>query len=205
MSLTPIEWLGYASSLLVLISLSMKSVVKLRILNGIGSGLFALFAFVTESYPTFAMNAALVLIDGYYLYKMLHTVDAFEILEVQAGDALVQRLIQQNQLDIVRIFGPEALAQATHFAVYMRNNDLAGLVGWKPLEDGTAQIYIDFVVRSYRDTAVGRHFFVNDTSFWQKRNFGTLIMKDPSRYHAPYLARVGFVQQITTTTWTCTL
>ncbi len=183
----------------------MKSVVKLRLLNGLGSGLFALFAFLTNSIPTCCMNAALVLIDGYYLYKIFHTADEFEILEVQAGDALVQRLIKQNQLDIVRIFGPEALAQATQFAVYMRNNDLAGLIGWSPEENKVARIYIDFVIPRYRDNAVGRHFFVDDPSFWHKRNIETLEMHHPSRYHAPYLARVGFVQQIATTVWTCPL
>ena len=50
------ELIGYLASLLVLISLLMTSVVKLRIINLIGSFIFAVYALAIRSYPTAVMN-----------------------------------------------------------------------------------------------------------------------------------------------------
>ena len=47
-----LELVGYFASLLVLISLLMTSVVKLRVINMIGSLIFAVYALLICSYPT---------------------------------------------------------------------------------------------------------------------------------------------------------
>ena len=58
-----IEAVGYLGSFLVLVSFLMTSVVKLRIVNTIGSLIFMIYALIIKSYPTAVMNACLVLIN----------------------------------------------------------------------------------------------------------------------------------------------
>ena len=51
-----LEMVGYISSVLVLISFLMTSVVKLRVINSIGTSIFTVYAFLTQSYPTAFLN-----------------------------------------------------------------------------------------------------------------------------------------------------
>ncbi len=64
-----IELIGYLGSILVVISMLMTSVIKIRILNCIGSGIFTVYALIIHSYPTAIMNFCLVSINIYYLMK----------------------------------------------------------------------------------------------------------------------------------------
>lgn len=65
-----IDCIGYVGSILVLVSLLMSDIKKLRVLNGIGSAIFATYAVIIQSWPTAVMNIALVGINLYYLMKM---------------------------------------------------------------------------------------------------------------------------------------
>ena len=57
------EIIGYVGSALVLVSLLMSSVIKLRIINTIGSLVFCIYAIAIQSYPTAVMYVVLVLIN----------------------------------------------------------------------------------------------------------------------------------------------
>lgn len=65
-----VEWVGYLASFLVLISLLMSSIVKLRWINLVGSSMFSIYGFLISSYPVAFMNAATALINVYYLIKI---------------------------------------------------------------------------------------------------------------------------------------
>lgn len=65
-----IEWIGYAASVLIVISLIMTSVVKLRIVNTAGCTLFVFYGFVVGAYPVAISNLLIVLINLYHLYKL---------------------------------------------------------------------------------------------------------------------------------------
>ena len=53
---TIIEMVGYLGSVLVVVSMLMSSVIKLRVINTVGSGIFAVYALIIHSYPTALMN-----------------------------------------------------------------------------------------------------------------------------------------------------
>lgn len=65
-----IEWVGYAASTLIVISLLMTSVVKLRIINTLGCVLFVIYGCIVGAYPVVVSNFLIVIINSYYLYKM---------------------------------------------------------------------------------------------------------------------------------------
>lgn len=199
---TILDIFGYSSSLLVLISLSMKSAVQLRIWNALGSALFATWAFLTHSYPTFAVNGIIVFIDLYYLYQLICTHDAFDIVAVSKEDPLIKLFCNKNKKELDDIFGPDALTQAEETAVYFRNNNIAGLVAFTRDETGTAHIYVDYVTPTYRDCAVGKHFFVDDLSFWRERDIKQFEMITTGDRHSAYLAKLGFKPRKVAQDWT---
>ena len=64
-----LELLGYLASILIAISLMMRSLNKLRIINLVGSLLFTVYGFTIGAYPVAALNAFIVLVNVYYLQK----------------------------------------------------------------------------------------------------------------------------------------
>lgn len=65
-----IELVGYLGSILVVVSMLMTSVVRLRIINSVGAGIFTVYALIIQSYPTALMNFCLVVINIYNLVRI---------------------------------------------------------------------------------------------------------------------------------------
>ena len=66
----PIEWIGYAASIVIAISLTMTAIVQLRIINSIGCLLFVVYGLYLKAYPVAVAYAIIVLINIYNLYKL---------------------------------------------------------------------------------------------------------------------------------------
>ncbi len=73
MEINWLEWLGYLASLIVLVSLLMSSIVKLRWINLLGSSLFSLYGFMIGALPVGFMNLGIVFINIYYLIQIYRT------------------------------------------------------------------------------------------------------------------------------------
>lgn len=65
------EIIGYVASVLVAISLMMRSVLKLRVINLLGAAVFTLYGLLIGAYPVAVMNLFIVLIDLYYLREFM--------------------------------------------------------------------------------------------------------------------------------------
>ena len=65
------EMLGYAASVFVAVSLMMRSLTKLRVINLVGSVLFTAYGLIIGAYPVAIVNAFIVLVNIYYLHQTL--------------------------------------------------------------------------------------------------------------------------------------
>lgn len=70
MDMNVIEILGYAASIMVAISLTMKDIVKLRIINFIGCALFTAYGLMIDSWPVVLTNGFIACVNVYFLAKM---------------------------------------------------------------------------------------------------------------------------------------
>ena len=68
-----IEYVGYAASLMIAISLMMKDIVKLRVLNSIGCLFFVIYGITVGAYPVAIANIAIIVINFYNLYTLRKT------------------------------------------------------------------------------------------------------------------------------------
>ncbi|MGC6430068.1 MAG: uroporphyrinogen decarboxylase [Jejuia sp.] len=68
---TYVEWLGYMAMATVLVSFLMKSIIKLRIVNGIGALLFIAYGFLLQpvSKPIIITNVAILVINILHVLK----------------------------------------------------------------------------------------------------------------------------------------
>ena len=65
------EYIGYIASALVLISFLMKNITYLRVINTIGCAFFIMYGILLQSAPIIITNVAIVLVNLYYLLKMI--------------------------------------------------------------------------------------------------------------------------------------
>ena len=64
-----IEIWGYISMIVVLASMMMKDMKKLRITNSIACAMFVVYGLIHETYPIVIMNILVILINLYQLKK----------------------------------------------------------------------------------------------------------------------------------------
>ena len=66
-----IEYVGYAASVLIGISMFMKNIIKLRFINLVGSLLFAFYGFTIKAYPVAIVNTIIVFTNIYFIYNLM--------------------------------------------------------------------------------------------------------------------------------------
>ncbi|WNJ94890.1 hypothetical protein RND59_12195 [Vibrio ruber] len=69
MNASTVEIIGYAASLMVALSFTMKDIVKLRIVNCIGCLLFVTYGLIIDSWPVTLANLFITGANIYYLRK----------------------------------------------------------------------------------------------------------------------------------------
>lgn len=184
-----VEIIGYIGSLLVLISMLMTSVVRLRIINLIGSVIFAGYALLIRSYPTAFMNICLAGINQYYLIRIFKEPKIYEPVRTDPDDSYLTYLFNRN-LDDIRLWFPD-------FSVSDKNADVAYIVCCKTdpaclflgRKDGDRlEVVLDYATPVYRDTSVGRFLYKHLASV----GFTSFIFRQKSIGHIPYLEKIGY-------------
>jgi len=191
-----IEWLGYGASALVLISLSMSSIAKLRWFNLAGSVSFAIYGYFIAAWPVMVVNIAIALVNVYYLLQLYTRRDYFKILEIAPGDAYLREFLDFYQTGIERWY-PEFSAPPDSQAVVLlvlRNLAVAGVFIGVPEERGSLRIIVDYVIAQFADRKVGRHLFHDNREFFDRRGIRELIVDAASIRNHGYFRSMGFVE-----------
>jgi hypothetical protein len=189
---TIIEAIGYLGSALVLVSFLMASVVKLRVVNTIGSVIFTAYAFIIHSYPTAIMNVCLVLINIYYLVKMSNTKVDYSIVRVNTKDALVSYLLRFYSADIMDCF-PETLldfSESNLGYVVCHNGKPVSLFFGKE-KDGVVDIDLDYSIPEYRDFSIGKYLLDKLPG----EGIRSLIYRGSDENHKAYLLKMGYIKK----------
>ncbi|MBN1988903.1 MAG: YgjV family protein [Bacteroidales bacterium] len=189
-----LEWLGYLASVLVAISLLMSSIVKLRWLNLVGSAVFSTYGFLIGALPVGFMNAFIVLINVYYLYKIYHREEYFRIQLVNATDGYLKAFITFYHDEITRFFPhfkkDDDKADMLFFVT--RNMAVAGLFMGQKLSADTVEVIVDFAIPEYRDLKLGQFIFTENPDVFTGMGIKKLVCNTSSEQHINYLKKVGF-------------
>lgn len=188
-----IEMIGYLGSVLVVVSMLMSSVVRLRVINTVGSGIFAAYALMIHSYPTALMNACLVGINIYNLLRLRQGSRSFALVEGAQGDSLLRYLLSCYRADI-RTYFPgfaEDTAADRAYIVCCGGNPAGILLGTDDGQ-GTLRVTLDYSTPAYRDCSIGAFLYGK----LPEKGIHTLIFgEDGSQVHIAYLTRMGFVKE----------
>ena len=188
---TILQGVGYFSTVLILISFLMTSVLKLRLVNLIGSAIFVVFAFLTKSYPTAIMNVGLCIINIYFIIRLLRSKHLTLMLPSAMDSAYLRTFEAFYQNDIRRYFpdfDPDRHPADTAYFVYYDMNPV-GLTTGRKRPDGTLELLLDYTIPKYRDASVGRYLY---SHLLGEEGFTALECRKATAYHEKYLRSVGF-------------
>ena len=186
---TVIELIGYAGSCLIIVSMLMTSVVKLRVINTVGCAIFAGYAFCIHSYPTAAMQCCLIVINMVGLYKLLRIQKEYSVVALAPSDAYLQHFLTKNAADIVKYFPSAHVSSQCNVAylVCCRDASVGIIVGTKT--EDTLAVQIDYTIPMYRDCSVGKYLY----AYLAGSGLRTLEAESTCPAHESYLQKMGFV------------
>lgn len=189
-----LEMLGYVASVLVAVSLTMSSILRLRVINLAGSLAFSAYGLLIGAYPVAAVNAFICLINVWYLAKMRATQEYFRVLEVEPGNAYLRYFLRFHEAEVRRFLPDFAHAAGPGQLAFFVLRDMvpAGLFIGERREGGTLLVRLDFVIPTYRDFKIGRYLFHESAAFFRERGIREIVSPPGSRDHARYLRRMGF-------------
>lgn len=186
-----IEIYGYLGSILVVVSMLMSSIVKLRVVNTIGSIISGTYALIIGSYPLALMNGALIVINIYNLIKLKKSDNIqYHLVEAQTNDSVIAYFLNYYKQDIKQYF-PEIdkdifLADTAYIVYY--DSTMAGILLGKMNKNGTMDICLDYTTPMYRDCSVGSYLY----SKLSNKGIRKLAYSGNSEKHISYLQKMGF-------------
>lgn len=196
MNINSVELIGYLGSILVAVSLMMKSLLRLRIINLMGALFFTVYGVLLGAYPVAFLNGLIVCIDLYYLLQMWRQKDFFTFLEISPKSEYLRAFVEFYKDDIAEII-PSYLHQPEENLLcffILRNMMPAGLFIAK-VEGEEAHIQLDYVIPNYRDFKVARFLFEENAAFFIQRGIRRFVSEGGSPIHQTYLEKMEFVNQ----------
>ncbi len=187
------EIIGYAASLLVAISLMMSAIVKLRIVNLIGSLTFTIYGILIDSIPVAGMNAFIVLVNIYYLFKIFRDEEYFQLLKSSDDSKYLEKFLDFYRENIEKYQPEFRFDKSYHYALFvLRDMVPAGLILGNIREDGTLELDLDFVIPSYRDFKIGRYLYVKNIDKLKEDGIKKIETPPGNEDHNRYLQKIGF-------------
>lgn len=193
-----LNWIGYIASLIVLVSLLMTSIKKLRWINLVGALLFGAYGFLIASIPTGFMNLGIALIDIYFLVKMYTAKDYYKILPIDKKTTYLESFIEFYKEDLHMISNPDSLDldKADVKLYILRNMTPAGVFIGTKHNSEILDVTLDYAIPQYRDFKIGKFLFEENAGMFLDLGFHKLRAKTHEPSHIKYLVKMGFKETI---------
>ena len=189
-----LEIVGYIGSALVVISMLMSSILKLRVINTAGSIISGVYAVLCGALPLALMNACLITINVINLWKLSKKQDdVFDMVPAKSTDTLLKHFLNNYKDDIKQFFpgyDPEDTAEHEAYIVSKEGAPVGALLG--DLKGDTLDILVDYAAPSYRDFSVGKYL---NTRLPEQGIKKLCFAGSVSEGHEPYLTKMGFTKE----------
>ena len=182
------EVIGYCGTILVVLSMMMTSVVKLRIINICGSILSMTYAVITNTWPIVLMNAALIIINVIQLIRSFRRSLNFNYRKVLTNDLSFKHFMEIYKFDIEKYFGEISISDKEEAYLVYIDTELAGvLVGNK--ENDCFNVSIDYAIPKFRDMSIGKYVYPKLKEY----DINLISQSSGVKKHNKYLLSMGYV------------
>jgi hypothetical protein len=175
----------------------MTSIVRLRLINLMGSLLFVVYGLLIEAYPVALMNLLIAGVNVYYLVKVtLDKQNRFSILEISPNSNYVKEFLNYYMQDINK-FSPDFQSEAVNSDVcwlILKDMKVAGLLLGSEYNDTSMKIELDYILKPYRDFKPGTFIYEDNQKFFLQKGYNKLLASPGNHVHNQYLERMGFLR-----------
>jgi len=191
-----VEIIGYIASVIIFISILSSSILKLRVINVVGSILFAIYGFMIHSIPTGMMNTLIVVVNIYYLVKLFKAKELFTILPVKQNDQYVKHFLEFYEDEIKKhSFEIDMIREQWDVCFFvLRDMATAGLFSGKKIDEDTLLIVLDFAIPEYRDFKIGKYIYDRQEELFGKLGYKNFQVQTTNKDHIKYLLKMNFVK-----------
>lgn len=195
--MTAVDVFGYMASAVIVISLLMKSVLRLRMFGVVGGIMFFVYGLLLNSVPIAGLNLINVCINLYFIRQMLMVKSYFKLLEIDRNSSYLKSFLAFYQNDISKFFTTFEYRPDRADMVYLILRDLqpVGLFVMERDASGRALVKLDYVIPGYRDLKAGQFLYHELEQQLPARNITTLYSVPGDDSHQKYLKRMGFIPQ----------
>ncbi len=195
--LSGVELIGYTASALVVLSLTMTSVVRLRMVSLCGSVTFFVYGALIDSVPIMITNGSIAIINVWFLRKEFasgrpHGRD-LGVSHIRADSPFLADFVAFHLIDIHRFQPDFHLPKGDDVVTLLLNRDglPAGLLIGRR-QGSTLTIDLDYVLGPYRDSRLGRWLYGPGAAVFRADGIAELRSAGTTDTHRKYLERVGF-------------
>ena len=197
-----LEWVGYVSSVLVAVSLTMSSIKKLRWYNLVGAAIFSFYGFAIQAYPVGVLNLFIVLANVYYLRGMYSASESFKVLKVEANDPYLEYFVDFHKAQIQNFFPRfdkslllQNEGEQKAFTLFLLRNAVVAGVFFGIKNNHILYLHLDFVSAPYRDLKPGEFIYKQNTLLFKEAGIRQIVCNTENEEHRKYLLKMGFVEK----------
>lgn len=186
------ELFGYVGTALVILSMTMTSVTKLRIINICGSVISGIYSAFCHAWPVAVMNVCLICINVYHLIRESRHQYTFGHVKAKHDDTIVTYFLFCYAADIQKYFPNYRLHawESTEIHLIMVQSEVVGmLVGTRAAD--VFSIELDYAIPKYRDLSVGKYLF----SCLKEEGVEMLTAPIGEKEHNSYMKAMGFADE----------
>ena len=170
----------------------MTSVVKLRIVNMVGSLVTLCYGLAIQAYPTVALNGVLVLINLIQLVRVINQSDEYQMVATDQKDPMFLYFLEQYGEDIRKFFpdfDPSVVGDEVYFVCC--NAVPASLFIARRQSEYALEILLDYSIPKFRDYSIGLYQFRQLTN----KGYHKAIFHGEYEKHTKYLNKMGFIKE----------
>ncbi len=188
-----VQAIGYLASLLVILSLAMRSVVRLRVASLAGGVVYTAYGLLIGSWPIVATNVVVVGLNVWNLRREFAPQRDLAAVPIEPDAPFLADFLRTHLADI-RHSQPdfESSAAATAF-VLMRDGMPAGAVIGNVV-GRTFDVLLDYVLPEYRDSRLGGWFYGTPPASVRALGIDGFRARPRTPAHHDYLTSVGFIE-----------
>jgi len=193
-----LQWVGYAASAIIAVSLALTSIVKFRWLNMIGALIFSIYGFMIGAIPVGVLNGIITLVDIYYLIIIYGKREIFETLEIRPENRYLIRFLGYHNDEIQKFFpGFEYKPDMNTVSFFiLRNMSVAGLYLAHREDGNVLKVGLDYVIPEYRDFKNGKYVYLRLKKRFISMGFTSVMAEGRSEKYVKYLKKLGFREDI---------
>ena len=192
MSQFTIEIIGYIASILIVASLAMTSVLKLRTLSLIGSITYVIYGLLIWAWPIVIANAIISGLNILNIYRVMTSTKGLGVSPIDPEAPYLADFLAVHQEDINK-FQPGVRPEPGDKAwLFIRDGLPVGVLMGK-VEGHQLQVKLDYVRPPFRDSKLGAWLFGKGFPELGLRGVDEVLAKPGTNSHRRYLTGLNFI------------